>query len=327
MSVSEPLKDFYIFAPMMKTPLFFLLIILISISACSKLPIDASLLGAPVSRPADSTTFAIIGDYGEDSKHEAEVAQMVKSWNPEFIITVGDNNYPLGSAGTIVNNVGKHYCDYIYNPSAPADRICNGRAASEKVNRFFPSPGNHDNYSVPAIRPYLDYFTLPGDERNYEFTWGPVYFLSLNTNKSGHINSTTRDWLKNKLALTSGPFKLVYFHHPPYSPGPHGSAQAMQFPYAEWGADAVVGGHEHFYARITDNHSTKPLYLIIGNSGNENLYNCNANPLDPNRFTVNMCDNARFGAVKVSATTTRLVFEYFTTDDLLHPRDVVILNK
>ncbi len=308
------------------SPSLLFLAILFS-SSCAKLPIDASLPGAAVNHPGESATFAVIGDFGEDSPKEAEVAQMVKSWSPEFVVTVGDNNYPFGSAGTIVNNIGKHYGDFIYNPDAPADRICTGKAAAEKVNRFFPSPGNHDNYSTPAIRPYLDYFTLPGDERNYEFVWGPVHFYSLNGGKSGRVADITKGWLKDKLAQGTEPFKLVYFHQPPYSPGPHGSASNLQMPFAEWGADAVLAGHEHFYVRLTDKTSAKPLYLIIGNSGNENLYNCNANPLDANRFTVNMCDNSHFGAIKVTATINKMVFEYFTTDDLLYPKDVSVINK
>jgi tartrate-resistant acid phosphatase type 5 len=35
--------------------------------------------------------FAVIGDYGEDDGNELAVANLVKSWNPDFIITVGDN--------------------------------------------------------------------------------------------------------------------------------------------------------------------------------------------------------------------------------------------
>ncbi len=295
-------------------------------SSCAKLPIDPAFKGIAVNRPSDSTTFAVIGDYGQDSRSEAEVAQLVKSWNPEFVITVGDNNYPLGSAGTIKDNIGKHYGDFIYNPDAPADRVCTGKAAQEKVNRFFPSPGNHDNYS-PSLRPYLDYFTLPGDERNYEFTWGPVHFYSLNTRTGGSVEQPTKDWLKAKLNDSTDNFKVVYFHHPPYSSGNHGSSTAMRFPFSEWGADAVLAGHEHFYMRVTDSTAALPVYLIIGNSGNENLYNCNSNPLDPNRFTVNMCDNSHFGAIKVTATKTKLVFEYYSTDDLTHPKDVTVINK
>ena len=296
-------------------------------SACAKLPIDSPFAGKETNQKSDSVTYAIIGDYGQDSPKEAEVAQMVKGWNPEFIVTVGDNNYPLGSAGTIVANVGKHYGDFIYNPDAPADRICTGPAAQEKKNRFFPAPGNHDNYSVPAIKPYLDYFTLPGDERNYEFVWGPVHFFSLNTGKNGNVDSSTKDWLQSRLAAATESFKVVYFHHPPFSPGPHGSATAMQFPYKDWGADAVLGGHEHFYARINETANAKPVYIIIGNSGNENLYSCTANPLDPTRLTLSNCDNSHFGAIKVIATKTKMTFQYYTVDDLNTPKDIYEITK
>jgi hypothetical protein len=101
----------------------------------------------------------------------------------------------------------------------------------------------------------------------------------------------------------------------------------MQFPFSEWGADGVLAGHEHFYARISNNANSKPAYIIIGNSGNENLYNCNANPLDPGKFTVNNCDNSHFGAIKVIATKTKLVLQYFTVDDLVNPKDVYEINK
>jgi hypothetical protein len=50
-----------------------------------------------VNVPADSITFAIIGDYGQNSKEEGQVADMIKTWPVKFIITMGDNNYLLGS--------------------------------------------------------------------------------------------------------------------------------------------------------------------------------------------------------------------------------------
>ena len=42
--------------------------------------------------------FAVIGDYGEDGGNELTIANLVKNWNPDFIITVGDNNYDNGEA-------------------------------------------------------------------------------------------------------------------------------------------------------------------------------------------------------------------------------------
>lgn len=302
------------------------LLFVLTLSTCAKLPVDPAFQNLKVNHPAETATFAVIGDYGQDSPEEGQVAQMVKSWNPEFVITVGDNNYPLGGAGTIVNNVGKHYGDFIYNPDAPADRQCNGKAAAEKLNRFFPAPGNHDNYAV-NLKPYLDYFTLPGDERNYDFVWGPVHFFSINTGAAKTVSAETKTWLQQSASASTQPFQLVYFHHPPYSPGPHGNAATVQLPYADWGIDAVLAGHEHFYVRLENKVNPKPLYMIIGNSGNENLYSCDANPLDPSKFTVATCDNNHFGAIKVIATATKLRFEYYTADSPATPKDVVEVNK
>ena len=37
----------------------------------------------------------------------------MKALQPEFVTTLGDNNYPLGAADTIDLNVGLFYHDYI----------------------------------------------------------------------------------------------------------------------------------------------------------------------------------------------------------------------
>src|SRR4051812_43202249 len=77
-----------------------------------------SLLGAQVQAQAQTETksrtitFAAIGDFGntqENLKAVSAVASLVKSWNPDFIITLGDNNYPSGEAKTIDSNIGRFY--------------------------------------------------------------------------------------------------------------------------------------------------------------------------------------------------------------------------
>lgn len=80
---------------------------------------------------------------------------MTDIWGVDFIITVGDNNYPDGEASTIDNNIGQYYRKYIdnYQGTYPG--------SDPPINRFFPSLGNHDWHQVPPI-PYLDYFDLPG---------------------------------------------------------------------------------------------------------------------------------------------------------------------
>src|SRR5512134_3630713 len=59
--------------------------------------------------PAGTIRFAVIGDYGSGSDKERDVAQVIESWKPDFIATLGDNNYPDGAAETIDRNVGRFF--------------------------------------------------------------------------------------------------------------------------------------------------------------------------------------------------------------------------
>jgi hypothetical protein len=118
--------------------------------------------------------------------------------------------------------------------------------------------GNHDwgtkSGSPPLPQPYLDYFTLPGNERYYNFSRGPVEFFAIDSdsNEPDGRSSTSiqATWLQNQLATSRSPWKLVYMHHPPYSSSSHGSEAMMQWPYQAWGATAVLAGHDHTYERI-----------------------------------------------------------------------------
>lgn len=190
--------------------------------------------------------FAVIGDYGSGTEAEAQVAELVHGWDPDFVITTGDNNYPSGGADTIDEHIGRFYHDFIYPYKGQM-----GPGAD--INRFFPSMGNHD-WMTNQGAPYLDYFTLPGNERYYDFAWGPVHFFALNSN-DGEPDGVGRSsvqaaWLKESLASASEPWKVVYMHHPPYSSGYHGSTLWMQWPFDEWGVDVVLSGHDHTYERL-----------------------------------------------------------------------------
>ena len=220
----------------------------------------------PVDYSNETTArFAIIGDYGNDSGAESDVAALVKSWNPDFIITTGDNNYGYGSAFTIDENIGKYYGEFIYPYSG---EYWTGDSGVD-MNRFFPTLGNHD-WKTRDAQPYLDYFTLPGNERYYDFTWGPVHFFAIDSDSNEPdgvtVNSIQATWLRDSLASSTSPWKIVYMHHPPYSSGEHGSSDKLQWPYQEWGATAVVAGHDHSYERIVRNGFP---YFINGSGGGD----------------------------------------------------------
>ena len=118
-----------------------------------------------------NTRFAVIGDFGLSGTTEEDVANLINSWNVDFIITLGDNNYPDGKASTIDENIGQYYHQYIYP-------YIGSYGEGSDVNRFFPSLGNHDWHTNPP-QPHYDYFELPNNERYYDFVWVPAYLKTV----------------------------------------------------------------------------------------------------------------------------------------------------
>ncbi|QNP51364.1 metallophosphoesterase [Hymenobacter qilianensis] len=244
--------------------------------------------------------FAAIGDYGYAGRAEKEVADLVKSWDPEFIITLGDNNYELGDSATIDQNIGQYYHAYIhkykgrYGPSA-------------STNRFFPSLGNHDYYTSNG-EPYRDYFTLPGNGRYYDFVRGDVHLFAINSDPAEpdgiDANSAQASWLKKKLAASSARWKIVYFHHAPYSSsGHHGSIAVMQWPFGEWGASAVLAGHDHHYERLL----VDGLPYFVNGVGGRSVNAIRKQPLPQSQAIY----DTNYGAMLLNATPDSLVFQFF----------------
>jgi hypothetical protein len=247
----------------------------------------------------------VIGDFGIGNQAEADVAKLVHSWAPDIVITVGDDNYPLGSAETIDEHIGKYYHDFIFPYIGEY-----GQGATK--NRFFPTLGNHDWYTAGA-QPYLDYFSLPGNERYYDFIWGPVHFFALDSDENepdgASMTSLQAVRLELRLAASTSPWNIVYFHHPPYSSGDtHGSSMWMRWPFAAWGANAVLSGHEHNYERLRVDGIP---YFVDGLGGNE-IYSF-SNPLPQSQFRY----HDDYGAMLVHATETDLHFEFYNRSGTL----------
>jgi len=251
--------------------------------------------------------FAVIGDYGSGSTEEEEVANLVTAWAPDIVVTTGDNRY---GATTFDQVIGAYYCDFL--KGARVGDHCSGGTAA--TNAFFPSPGNHDYSDGAGINEYLDYFLLPGsgvdssdssgNERFYDFVKGPVHFFvldSLGALTSSTDNTAQQAWLQAQLAISPAPWQIVVMHHPPYSSGSHGSQTAMQWPYAAWGADFVLAGHDHTYERIAADDIT---YFVNG-LGGRSIYGFGTTvPGSQVRY------NSDYGALLVEASQKQIIFHF-----------------
>jgi tartrate-resistant acid phosphatase type 5 len=250
-------------------------------------------------QPKATMRFAVIGDFGSAGKSEKAVADMVIGWNPDFIVTTGDNNYTLGLAETIDANVGQYYHAYIGGYTGKY-----GEGSQE--NRFFPSIGNHD-WGLGSLDPYLNYFTLPGNERYYRELQGSVEFFIVDSDTrepdGTSSNSVQGKWLQNALADSTATYKIVVFHHPVYSSAEHGSSDWMQWPFAEWGATLVLNGHDHVYERILKDGFP---YIVDG-AGGQSLYNFKT-PVDGSQVRY----NCNFGALLVDVTDKAMITRFIT---------------
>jgi len=131
---------------------------------------------------------------------------------------------------------------------------------------LYPSIGNHDD-EIGFAQAYRDVFVLPEEgattkypdnaERFYSFDYGPVHFVALDT-EHAFIDTARRQaqlaWLDADLAATTQPWKVVYFHRPPYSSGSeHGSSldvrQAFAPLFERHGVNLVLNAHDHDYER------------------------------------------------------------------------------
>ncbi len=151
---------------------------------------------------------------------------------------------------------------------------------------FYPSVGNHElGGGSCGYQAYTDVYNLPansaaGDEEEYySFDWGSAHFVALDTNQSYSAGSIQYDWLVNDLQTSTRPWQFVFFHHPAYSSGRHGSTsgvQAQLVPVFEtYGVDIVFNGHDHMYERtcpILNETCASPqdggvVYYVTGGGG------------------------------------------------------------
>ena len=254
----------------------------------------------------DMIVFANIGDFGDTDNEPAptQVADLVKGWEPDFIITNGDNIYD--PEDSYEDAVGALYGDYV------TDQL--------DTNRFWPAIGNHDhNDPTNGIDDYFDYFTLPNNERYYDFVKGPVHFFVLHSGIQNNNQDTTEEvdgilstskqgeWLRVRLALSTAKWKVVIVHDAPYTSGTGNSPgfTYLRWPFGTWGADVVISGDSHGYER----QEVGGLPYLINGAGGTDLTSFVGSPAATSLVRY----NADYGAIKGTADCDTLKFEFFNT--------------
>jgi len=244
---------------------------------------------APV-RPA-TFTFAVVGDFGSGTKNETAVASMIESWHPDFVLTVGDNAYPLGSPGLLDRVIFRPY------------------AAVMRRSAWFPALGNHD-VKANGGKPELEAFHSLGNERWYRFTWGNAAVVVLDSNVSVAPGSPQLRFARSSLALASC-FRFAALHHPPWEPPGNRISPGLRrniVPLVEKnGVQVVFEGNLHAYARSRPHHEV--VYVAVGTGGAE-LDDDAGDLTIPSARVV----QGRYGALRVDVAGRTARFRFQTVD-------------
>jgi predicted MPP superfamily phosphohydrolase len=234
---------------------------------------------APLPNSTEKIRFGVIADMYPGATQE-KVFQTFRKIKGEkdfqFLLTLGDNVYQ-----------GANDKDYQLNFF---DVYAKGNILKQVP--LFTALGNHDYDGVsnrvqdsPAVA-YFSAFSLPtkaelggipsGSEAYYSFDYGNVHLISVDTEGIGKDglrltddNSLQRKWLLEDLAKTKSTWKILFFHHPPFTKGTYDSdavsllsliRQKLVPIFEKYKVDLVLNGHSHVYER------SKPITNFTGSS-------------------------------------------------------------
>lgn len=297
--------------------------------------------------PPVAFTFAIVGDLGRPGDTQERIANQIKSWNPAFIMTLGDNDYSTDGVeyNGVDRGVGRYFHEYIYNYHKEDGSSPGKHGEGSDTWRFFPTIGDHDggDWDFPIdLKHYFNFFsianqTLPGGfksghGRYYQFRWENVHFFVLNTWRmnrgEGGIaepDGTDRDsiqakWLATQAAASDATFKIVISHWPAYGSNKHwkgGSSDHLRnWDWKAMGLDVMFAGNDHGYERVElpkgyvyDGVDNGEFVCITSAGGGGYLYK----HIDPPHEGSKIRDSS-FGASRIRVNGRTLVQEYVYPD-------------
>jgi 3',5'-cyclic AMP phosphodiesterase CpdA len=195
-----------------------------------------------------------VGDFGVGGDTQRGLGAALRRFearNPaDYLVTLGDNDYTERPAQFLANW---------------AESFGWTQRAGVEVAGVL---GNHD---VKVQGGRYEFETLGMPRRYYRRAVGPVELYLLDSNR---VDPGQTRWLRQTLARSRARWRLVAFHHPPFTCGqhsPHSEVLARWVPLFErYRVRLVLSGHDHNYQRFVPRRGVR--YVVHGGGNPNNLY-------------------------------------------------------
>lgn len=211
----------------------------------------------PCGDSAEPVRFSFMADTQEGPKFDRVFAEQVRAFPASAVLNGGD-----------LVQTGTKYQDWVefFDAMDPvgASRI------------LFPSVGNHEYRNDEKAPLWKRFFRTEAKDAHYAFDLGAARVITINSGfeDDPSLRSSQLEWLRQQLALPAK-WKIVFFHHPPYSVGffnnpraPRKEFVTLQDYYVplfeEYKVDLVLNGHVHLFETAEKNGVH---YLIVGPAG------------------------------------------------------------
>lgn len=235
---------------------------------------------------------------GPSTCHQAATARLARSYHPDLVLTLGDQQYQTGDLGAFRDGYARSWGTL--------------RALTRPV------PGNHE-YGTPAADGYYSYFTgrQPGPPGWYAFDAGSWRVYALNSNCDVVDCAQESRWLDADMGRHPRACSLITMHHPRYSSAEHGSNRFVEPLWTaalRYRTDLALGGHDHVYERFRKMDASggadpSGIRSFVVGTGGRSLYSWSTEA--PGSVVRH---NTDFGVLALRLGRDRYAWEYRTVD-------------
>ncbi len=234
------------------------------------MPMPKHVQSLPCPCSGQPVRFAFLADTQEGVDKDATFARLIRKFNNMAVIYGGD----------LVQNgeVDSQWEDFF-----AATKVLN----SETL--MIPVVGNHEYRSDNNADGWNRYFGVEARDAHYSVWIGDVHVMVLNSNFSSdpHLVYGQLPWLESEL-IQKARWKVVVFHHPPYSKSimhqilyPKKEYVHIQEDYVplfeKYNVDVVLNGHTHIYEHSLKNGIH---YITTGAAGGKMGHLGGTNPFE-----------------------------------------------